>query len=197
MQVRIPELLESSHHFVFRERIGLGGLLTKEMRPGTIMYEFPLFSELLCMFTIHEFTERPREKGLLSNTVAVETGGESFFIFSWHGLQHMMKQALSPRWTKVFELFNQQEIRHLGVKATALRSLTALVEIPLHYVGDSSPKNLIFSAPQWTTNRYDYQDALLWADILYSKELSVVNQGSSCKGTFSHGQFILFMTLSH
>lgn len=64
----------------------------------------------------------------------------------------------------------------------------------LHYVGDSSPNNLISLAPQWTANQFDYQDALMWADIIYSdiKKLAVLSQGCLTKGAYSLGKFLAY-----
>lgn len=70
-----------------------------------------------------------------------------------------------------------------------------LADKHLHYLGESSPNNLISLAPKWSSNQFDYQDALMWADILYSdiNELAVVSQGSLIKGAYSLGRYLVYI----
>lgn len=99
---------------------------------------------------------------------------------------------VDPRWKRVFELFNEQKFRHLGVRASALVALELLRSQPLRYVGDPSPNNLISAAPQWMDNGSEYDDALLWEDITYGniEYLAVMDKGTLRKGAFSLGRVI-------
>lgn len=104
---------------------------------------------------------------------------------------------IDPRWSEVFELFKMQHIRHVDIRNNTLNMLQLLKDHPLHYVGESLTNTLIIKAPQWSSNQGEYQDALLWEDIIYTNEESLVisNKGNTLTGVYSLGKWGHVITL--
>lgn len=90
-----------------------------------------------------------------------------------------------PRWSRVIETYNTQQIRHVDVQTKGLILLDLLKRnYNLHYVGEGSGK-LLRKCPQWTTNQGKaYRDQMMWEDVEYfgvSKVL-VADKGNIVEG---------------
>lgn len=122
-------------------------------------------------------------------------GCSSYALFELADTQYCRCGSLLGQ--HISNLQNQQ-FQHADIQQNALGILKLLQIYPLHHLRDEVPGDLITQGLPWSSNAGQYDNKLMWEDIIYSdiQNLPVLSRENSVKGVFTLGKFILTVFLT-